>query len=148
MQRKFQIPLSQVRGPTLEFATFSSWSSVSVLSLPSSFSSRHFIFSPTSRTLFHTKMFTEPKQAVSSTSRPPILRVLRSISFIGHDPPLRHEWRALSEEEKMDFIGAVQCLTQRPSKLGLNTTRYDDFVYVHVNLYSESKCLMTPAYSC
>ena len=77
----------------------------------------------------------------------PTSRVLRSL-FVGHDPPLRREWRALSEEEKMDFIRAVQCLARKPSKLGLNTTRYDDFVYVHVNLYEGSKCLMIPAYSC
>ena len=47
------------------------------------------------------------------------------------DPVIRREWRNLSEAEKSDYIAAVQCLRNSPSRLGLNQTLYDDFPYVH-----------------
>ena len=43
----------------------------------------------------------------------------------------RREWRSLSHREKHNYIQAVQCLKQTPSKLGLNQSLYDDFPYVH-----------------
>ncbi|KAF5016921.1 hypothetical protein F66182_11242, partial [Fusarium sp. NRRL 66182] len=47
-------------------------------------------------------------------------------------PTLRREWRTLSLNARQKYVAAVQCLTRRPSRLGLNTTRYDDFVYSHL----------------
>lgn len=47
------------------------------------------------------------------------------------DPIIRREWRNLSAAEKSDYIAAVQCLRNSPSRLGLNQTLYDDFPYVH-----------------
>ena len=47
------------------------------------------------------------------------------------DPVIRREWRSLSDVEKSDYIAAVQCLRDLPSRLGLNQTLYDDFPYVH-----------------
>ena len=47
------------------------------------------------------------------------------------DPVIRREWRGLSNAEKSDYIAAVQCLRNSPSRLGLNQTLYDDFPYVH-----------------
>ena len=46
-------------------------------------------------------------------------------------PQYRREWRSLSYGERHDYIQAVQCLTQIPSRLGLNQSLYDDFPYVH-----------------
>ena len=47
------------------------------------------------------------------------------------DPIIRREWRNLSDAEKSDYIAAIQCLRNSPSRLGLNQTLYDDFPYVH-----------------
>ena len=47
------------------------------------------------------------------------------------DPIIRREWRDLSDEERLNYITAVQCLRSSPSRLGLNQTLYDDFPYVH-----------------
>ena len=46
-------------------------------------------------------------------------------------PIIRREWRNLSDAEKSDYIAAVQCLRNSPSRLGLNQTLYDDFPYIH-----------------
>lgn len=46
-------------------------------------------------------------------------------------PVIRREWRDLTDAEKGNYIGAVQCLRNSPSRLGLNQTLYDDFPYVH-----------------
>ena len=53
------------------------------------------------------------------------------VSTACKNPVIRREWRALSDEEKSDYIAAVQCLRSSPSRLGLNQTLYDDFPYVH-----------------
>ena len=47
------------------------------------------------------------------------------------DAIIRREWRNLSDAEKGDYIAAVQCLRNSPSRLGLNQSLYDDFPYVH-----------------
>ncbi|KAH8691329.1 hypothetical protein BGW36DRAFT_305206, partial [Talaromyces proteolyticus] len=47
-------------------------------------------------------------------------------------PAVRREWRTLSFEARQNYVAAVQCLSDRSSRLGLNTTRYDDFVYSHL----------------
>ena len=46
-------------------------------------------------------------------------------------PQYRREWRSLSYGERHDYIRAVQCLTEIPSRLGLNQSLYDDFPHVH-----------------
>ncbi|KAL7619911.1 hypothetical protein AAE478_010458 [Parahypoxylon ruwenzoriense] len=53
------------------------------------------------------------------------------------DPPIRKEWRALSADERNSYIQAVNCLAKQPSKLGLSTTRYDDFPYWDWSLDSQ-----------
>jgi len=44
---------------------------------------------------------------------------------------VRLEWRDLNREEKREYLRAVSCLRERPSRLGLNQTLYDDFPYFH-----------------
>lgn len=46
-------------------------------------------------------------------------------------PPVRREWRSLSQVEKSDYIMAVQCLRTIPSKLNSGNMLYDDFPRVH-----------------
>jgi hypothetical protein len=53
----------------------------------------------------------------------------------GTNPVIRREFRTLNDTEKLDFVEAVQCLGRSPSKLGLNTTRYEDFVWFHLQAY-------------
>ncbi|KAL2217654.1 monooxygenase [Thermoascus aurantiacus ATCC 26904] len=53
------------------------------------------------------------------------------------DPVTRQEWRQLSPQQRDSYIKAVQCLATRPSRLGLSTTLYDDFAYVHNQLNDE-----------
>ncbi|KAJ7093948.1 hypothetical protein B0H15DRAFT_147237 [Mycena belliarum] len=50
------------------------------------------------------------------------------------NPVKRVEWRTLGTENQKQYIEAVLCLKTKPSGLGLNTTRYDDFPYVHTKL--------------
>ena len=45
--------------------------------------------------------------------------------------PLRREWRSLSTTEQKDYITSVRCLLDKPSILGPNCTRYDDWPYIH-----------------
>jgi hypothetical protein len=53
----------------------------------------------------------------------------------GTNPIVRKEWRQLNEAEKLNYVESVQCLGKSPSKLGLNTTRYEDFVWFHLQAY-------------
>ncbi|CAI6334436.1 unnamed protein product [Periconia digitata] len=51
---------------------------------------------------------------------------------------VRREWSALSEKEKKEYIAAVQCLAEKPSKTPSELapgakSRYDDFVATHIN---------------
>lgn len=55
----------------------------------------------------------------------------------GPNPAVRQEWRTLSVEARQSYIAAVQCLSNSPSRLGLNTTRYDDFVYSHLATFDD-----------
>ena len=50
------------------------------------------------------------------------------------NPPTRREWRSLSRDEKKDYLVAVQCLRETPSRLGLNQSLYDDFPWVHIRV--------------
>ncbi|KAF7364338.1 Tyrosinase central domain-containing protein [Mycena sanguinolenta] len=49
-------------------------------------------------------------------------------------PAIRQEWRTLSNEQKLEYITAVQCLHRLPgiSHLQGAKTRFDDFAAVHV----------------
>ena len=44
---------------------------------------------------------------------------------------LRREWRSLKLAEKQEYIKAVNCLRDQPSRLGLDQSLYDDFSYTH-----------------
>jgi hypothetical protein len=46
-------------------------------------------------------------------------------------PAFRREWRTLNEHEKRDYIQAVQCLRDVPSRVGTKYSLYEDFAYVH-----------------
>ncbi|KAL6238328.1 hypothetical protein BDW75DRAFT_247415 [Aspergillus navahoensis] len=55
-----------------------------------------------------------------------------------HKAAVRREWGALSTSERKDYIDAVQCLIDSPSKIDPSfapgaRTRFDDFVAVHIN---------------
>ncbi|KAI9146978.1 Tyrosinase ustQ [Paramyrothecium foliicola] len=53
-------------------------------------------------------------------------------------PRLRKSWDASTDEEKQAYLDAAVCLTQRPSRLGLNgSTLHDDFSMVHYNFAAE-----------
>jgi tyrosinase len=54
------------------------------------------------------------------------------------NPVKRVEFRTLDNVARKQYTDAVKCLTTKPSMLGLNTTLYDDFVYVHTQLNSDS----------
>ena len=50
------------------------------------------------------------------------------------NPQQRLEWRALSDDVKKRYTDSVLCLKTKPSQLGLTTSRYDDFPYIHTHL--------------
>lgn len=60
------------------------------------------------------------------------------------DPVKRVEWRTLGAEVQKQYIDAVLCLKTKPSTLGLSTSRYDDFPYVHTHLDKSSMRLSPP----
>ncbi|VTT64566.1 unnamed protein product [Fusarium fujikuroi] len=47
---------------------------------------------------------------------------------------IRIEWRKLSKSSQAEYISAVKCLDKMQSQLGLKTSRYNDFPYVHRTL--------------
>ncbi|KAF5022988.1 hypothetical protein F66182_4945 [Fusarium sp. NRRL 66182] len=49
-------------------------------------------------------------------------------------PQVRVEWRQLSSSAQADYIKSVKCLDKLPSKIGLKTSRYNDFPYIHTKL--------------
>jgi tyrosinase len=82
--------------------------------------------------------FTPPKGNQSGSSRQRC-----------ESPARRTEWRQLSKSQQRDFIDAVHCLAERPSILNSNlegttmssknsSSRYDDFVWVHIQLYEKT----------
>ncbi|CZR41691.1 uncharacterized protein FPRO_11281 [Fusarium proliferatum ET1] len=50
------------------------------------------------------------------------------------NPIKRVEWHELDDAARQQYTDAVLCLSTKPSRLGLNTTLYDDFPYVHAHL--------------
>ena len=57
------------------------------------------------------------------------------------NPILRKEWSAATAGERSSYLNAVLCLAKKPSRIGLTTTLYDDFAYVHNQLNLHSKLL-------
>ncbi|KAE8351279.1 hypothetical protein BDV28DRAFT_162473 [Aspergillus coremiiformis] len=47
------------------------------------------------------------------------------------NPPVRREWRSLTESERTDFTQAIICLANRPSQWQQNGSIYDDFAILH-----------------
>ncbi|KAM5353432.1 hypothetical protein ACJ41O_000082 [Fusarium nematophilum] len=54
----------------------------------------------------------------------------RDSSGCGH-PVKRVEWRDLTSADQQSYIDAVLCLKTKPSRIGLETSWYDDFPFVH-----------------
>lgn len=46
----------------------------------------------------------------------------------------RREWRTLSVAEKQDYLSAVQCLRNTPSRLHKEYSLYDDFPWLHTRV--------------
>ncbi|KAF4486666.1 Tyrosinase ustQ [Colletotrichum fructicola] len=68
---------------------------------------------------------------ISSWSRDPQVASCRN-------PAIRREWRALTADERKNFIDAVNCLSREPARWGPNGTVYDDFSLLHERIGSLS----------
>ncbi|KAF4633193.1 hypothetical protein G7Y89_g4922 [Cudoniella acicularis] len=62
---------------------------------------------------------------------------LRPVISACENPVLRKEWNSVSQSERDEYIKAAQCLPTKPSKIGLSTTLYDDFSYIHALVFDE-----------
>jgi hypothetical protein len=53
-------------------------------------------------------------------------------------PLIRKEWRALSKQERLDYLSAVKCLMAAPPQLAHlypgSKSRFDDFQAAHIEL--------------
>ena len=91
-----------------------------------------------------------PSQAVPNSCESPLVAATGRLNQAklminqGRNPVLRQEWRMLSFEARRSYIAAVQCLSNSPSQMGLNTTRYDDFVYSHLQTFNRSRSQWSP----
>lgn len=56
-------------------------------------------------------------------------------------PVVRREWRSLSNKEKHEYLDAVLCLKDIPSRIGENQSLYDDFPRVHYRIGDYCKFL-------
>jgi tyrosinase len=54
------------------------------------------------------------------------------------NPEKRIEWRQMDPQDQKSYLDAVLCLKTKPSKIGLNSTLYDDFPNVHFKLNNYS----------
>lgn len=61
-------------------------------------------------------------------------------------PKLRKEWSKATRAEQQSYINAVLCLATKPSRIGLQTTLYDDFAYVHSSLTMQSESIPLKIY--
>ncbi|CAF3444778.1 unnamed protein product [Fusarium graminearum] len=52
-------------------------------------------------------------------------------------PAKRVEFRTLDAALRKEYTDAVICLTEKPSSIGLKTSLYDDFTYVHTHLNND-----------
>ena len=66
-----------------------------------------------------------------------------AVSSACKKPAFRREWRSLSTSQKHNYLLAVQCLKQKPSRLGLNQSLYDDFPYVHYRVGGSCKIFLS-----
>lgn len=60
------------------------------------------------------------------------------------NPSIRREWRALTMDEKRDFIRAFNCLATIPSAWRSNGTIYDEYAYLHGTIGSWGRASCTP----
>ncbi|KAK1828919.1 hypothetical protein QBC39DRAFT_384610 [Podospora conica] len=51
-------------------------------------------------------------------------------------PKVRKEWSQATRAEQTSYIKAALCLATKPSRIGLESTLYDDFGWVHADLFS------------
>lgn len=56
-------------------------------------------------------------------------------------PSVRQEWNSVTQDVRDNYIAASLCLVSKPSRIGLNSTLYDDFPWVHNQLAGESQFL-------
>lgn len=70
------------------------------------------------------------------------LTLAGEMATAGCPPALRQEWRELPEATQASYIEAVKCLRRLPSKIGLETSHYDDFSYVHSQLNIQSMVVL------
>jgi hypothetical protein len=57
-----------------------------------------------------------------------------SASSTCKSPVVRREWRSLSNMEKHDYLDAVRCLKDVPSRIGESQSLYDDFPWIHYRI--------------
>ena len=69
-----------------------------------------------------------------------ILRAQSPPSGSCTDPVTRREWRSLTHRERTEYFRAVNCLSTKPSRLGLNHTLYDEFSWVHREIGQYCEC--------
>lgn len=50
------------------------------------------------------------------------------------NPSIRREWRTLTNSEKARFIEALQCLQATPSMMNEDSSRFDDYPWIHQNV--------------
>lgn len=50
------------------------------------------------------------------------------------NPEKRVEWRQMTADNQQQYVASVLCLKTKSSRIGLSTSLYDDFPYVHVQL--------------
>ncbi|KAH7252774.1 hypothetical protein BKA59DRAFT_492592 [Fusarium tricinctum] len=64
----------------------------------------------------------------------PALCAAATVPKTCENAPKRIEWRQLDQSARPQYVDAVLCLGTKPSRIGLNSTLYDDFPYVHSKL--------------
>ncbi|KAG8670411.1 hypothetical protein FPOAC2_09773 [Fusarium poae] len=64
----------------------------------------------------------------------PALAAAAAVPKSCENPTKRVEWRQLDQSTRQQYIDAVLCLATIPSRLGLNSTLYNDFPHVHSHL--------------
>jgi len=57
------------------------------------------------------------------------------------DRRIRREWRSLTINEQQNYIESVQCIQNLPSELVGRGNFYDDLVYVHYLVGSQSELI-------
>jgi hypothetical protein len=57
------------------------------------------------------------------------------------NPVVRREWSSVSQAQRDSYISAVMCLTKKPSIIGLKTSRFDDYTWVHRQMFGDSQLI-------